>query len=524
MRHIKVLGCGTYGCAVKPVIELEDANVDMKYIYKKETDISKIFVMDDIDTLKAYKEELEELKLINEIDNGHIFTVPLKGAYIGYITEHIYSPSSLIKLYKSIYYYERDKDKIRKKEFNPQKDNRDDEKKIHQIILGDGGSELNDSVVFVNTKNKYKNFIKLFNNFLQGMMLLNNAKKIHRDIKPPNVLFDGKKINLIDFGLSTNVENLYVFNNDNIDMMNYKYEYYPPEYYLCGIIYSNIVDKIKADINNENLKVSKFKIKTLINDVNINNRYEKLICDEQNSKFIIDILEKFKNNTTMHDIYINELNNKKISNNPEFLKLYKEFFTIQINKFIDHIINRLKLSKNENIKEILKTKIYNEEIIQKFDVYSLAYIILPFYKYLSGLKGADELSIKQKAFLSYIFNNCVNTNPIDRISLIDLKKLIETEMKENITESLSSSSLSSLSSLSSSLSSFTFSSSSKSSLKGGRDVSIINKKQVTLDIPVKKIIQTSLKKKDISAYYTNKINFMDYINFDYRKAKSFKKL
>jgi len=53
---------------------------------------------------------------------------------------------------------------------------------------------------------------------------------------------------------------------------------------------------------------------------------------------------------------------------------------------------------------------------------------------------------------------------------------------------------------------------------------VINKKQVTLDIPVKKIIQTSLKKKDISAYYTNKINFMDYINFDYRKAKSFKKL
>lgn len=514
--NIKVLGCGTYGCAVKPVIVFKDATIDIEYTDKERTDIGKIFkIDDDIGTIE-YKDELKELELIKSIDPSDIFTVPLKGANYGNILEEQYNIKDLTSLYELIE-YEKDVDDI----------------KIHQIILGYGGSELNNRVVFKRYKITYSKFIKIFDKFLEGMILLQKAKMIHRDIKPPNVLLfsgeKGEKLNLIDFGLSTNAENLYAFNNDNISMMKYEYVYYPVEYYICGAIYSNIVNKIKEDFKNKKQTKGRFNITTIITIENINDEYKKLICDEENSKFIIDDLEKLKNSTAIYNTYVNDLYYENKSN-PEILKLYKEFFKIQINKFIDHIINTINISKNEKIKEIL-TKIYTEEIIQKFDVYSLSFIILPFYKYLSGLKGEKALNDKQKAFLSYIFNNCINSNPYDRISLIALKKLIEIELNENITDSLPSSissvsSLSSSSSISSasSLSSFTFPS-SKSTSKGGRDVLKINKNFgiLTPEIPIKRTTQISLKKSDIAAYYASKINFMDYIDFDYRKAKTFKK-
>ena len=496
---LSILGCGKFGCAVKPPVELEREDEPHKdtylaYVNKEKTDIGKIFKMnEDCEENRDYRDELKELNEMKTIDINHIFTVPFKGASIGYINEEKYSTSSLDEVFDSLDY-----------------DKNNGENKVHQIVLGHGGLELNDDI-FENYKQKktitYKKFINIFDTFLEGMLLLQKAKKVHRDIKPPNVLFDGKKLNLIDFGLSQNFDNLYSFNRDNIHIMNFVYVFFPPEYHVCGVIYKTIRDHINHQIKKEEEenKSARFKIKTIINDTVRNKRFEDLKCKD--SQFVIDALETFKKKTgsVFNSGYIDFISRK---NDSIFLTTYKKFFHLNIHKFIDELIFNIKQNDDEYIKDVL-SKIYDTDVKEKFDVYSLAYIILPFYKHLSTLQGKNKLNVKQELFLSYIFNCCSVTNPSDRISLKNLKKVFQIEKENDITSISQSSSLSNSSSVSSPLPSLSPMSSSSSN-GGFKKTS-------------KTILPSSHKINKVAAQYTNMTNFMDHIKFDYRSVKLFQK-
>lgn len=413
--HFEILGKGTYGYAIKPPLNLENINKEddketfIEYINKEPNDIGKIFIIDNGEEDYIYREELKELKIIKEIDKNNIFTVPLKGAIKGYINDENYDKTMLNKLYKSI--------KHEKKHTN-----------IYQIIQGNGGYELKDSVFEKYKENPitYIKFLNIFDNFLSGMLLLQKANKIHRDIKPSNVLFNGEKINLIDFGLTIDSKNLYSYSKDNTYIMKHIYIFFPPEYYICGYLYGDIYLKIKDDIEKDN---NFFK-----DDITYDDVYKKFIDIKcKDSQFIIDSLERFKinSNDILNKNYIEFITNFNNGSNKDFINIYKENFYIEINKFVNNMINTINNPKNseKKINDIYYNKIYNKKTIEKFDVYSLAFIILPFYKYLYGLKGKDELSIRQKTFLSNIFNNCATSNPYHRISIKNLKKLINIEIK-----------------------------------------------------------------------------------------------
>jgi len=527
MVYYKEVGVGSFGVVVKPPLEFAKIhNIDVQYTDKKANDVGKIFkfyvITDKTDKTKEnYETELEELKNIKKIDKNHIFTVPFKGAYSGYISE---------KTWLSDSYSEIDSKLIKTREVSS--DQNDPKNIIYQIILEDGGSEL--SHLFRN-KNliNYEKFITIFNKFLTGMLLLQKKKIVHRDIKPPNVLYNGEKLNLIDFGLAVNAKDIYKLNNENIRRMNYVYIFNPPEYYIAGVIYDAIILKVSGNEKymgkNLNKKyVDADIVKNIFKYVNKNIK----TMEGNDTEFIIDALKIFikesrniLNDRHMRDCYITR-DVKNLCSNGEFLQDYEEFFHGQIEKYVENIIKILKApgNKEKPLKYILNM-IFNDDLKEKFDVYSLAYIILPIYKEMAKLKGDDELNDKQKSFLSYLFNSCINTNPNDRISLFKLKNMIELENKVNFTSmsskpSARSEPLPSINQNSKTSPRILAKSVPIKVSKGGRNIDIKRSKLVSaiFENP-KKISQASLKKEDKSAYYASKINFMDYINIDYNKHK-----
>lgn len=448
MTKIDIKGCGAYGCAVNPVIKVENEKTDVVYKEPLDSDVSKLFTMDD-NAKEAYFSELNEFKEINKLDKDHIFTVKLKGARFGIIQTKEYEESSLNKLFEKLEYYEC---------FGPPE--------VHQIIMDYGGVEINHENVFTKYKITYNSFIKLFDQLLDGMLILQKGKKIHRDIKPPNVLFNGKKLSIIDFGLSTNFDTLYSL--ENRDIMNQMYLYFPPEYYVYGVIYNAII-KTEQDIEN---------------------RLALLKCKD--SDFIIQTIENLQKNIEHRFRYYIDMMSER--NSEEFLTNYRKFFYTGLFNFMEKLKKDIQRNGDKYLDDILRPKSFVKNIVEKFDVYSLAYVILPFYKFLS--KKKNKLTIKQKEFLSYIFNRCSNTNPYDRISIKELKYIIEIEKLNKIrTPSFSSRSASPSpfarlpsSKQNSSLSSKSSSISSKGSQGGSYD-------------------------------YTNEINFMDFMNIDHYAIK-----
>jgi serine/threonine protein kinase len=499
INDLTVLGCGYYGCAIQPYIKLDIHEQDktdekyLKYTLKKNNDIAKVFIYDNNSanaTMKQYINELNLLKRVQNIDKNNVFTVPLKGACMGYVKQNVYDQRTLTKIYKSIKY-----DEIK-----------DASHKLHQIILGNGGSQLNNLQVFQkyekeNMNMNFKKFIKIFDKFLEGMILMENSQVVHKDIKPPNVLFDGKKMNLIDFGFLTSFDDLYSFNRSNIHIMTYKYIFFPPEYFVCGVVYNEIFkyfhDFIKK--TNEKSNIGKtFKVKTVINFETIAKRFAELKCKD--SIFVIDILQnlKLKEKTKM-DHYLKQLNLNK--DNTNFLKIYKSFFFTQLDKFIDYIIKTIQKNPELNLKHVLDNKIFDIQLKEKFDTYSLAFIILPFYKYLSREdRGKDKLNVDQELLFSYIFNSCSNANPHERITLKSLKELIEIQKSGNSVKlsssnsSLSQSRNSLLPYISSLSQSSDLSQSSFSSQKGGETIGNYIMKHIDIDYDIicNNIIDNSL--------------------------------
>lgn len=94
-----------------------------------------------------------------------------------------------------------------------------------QIIYRDGGMNLSDYM----KRHKPTNFWKIFRQLRLvaiGIRQLSKRKLVHQDIKLENIVFDGTRIYLIDFGLMTNFSKVY----QNMHFLRYRYMPFPPEY------------------------------------------------------------------------------------------------------------------------------------------------------------------------------------------------------------------------------------------------------------------------------------------------------
>jgi serine/threonine protein kinase len=191
------LTSGSYGCIYKPHIPCPSEK-PIKFNGKKT--IGKIF-----GETEDFTKENNINKLIQKLDPDNQFTLPILG----------HCKTKLTK---------RDASKCEHLDFDEYSQD-----KYQQLIQEYGGKDL---LYILKHKKPYKdsinNFIKQFVPIVKGLALVNNSKFTHLDVKPDNILFDGKRMYLIDFGLMTKYNSVY--NKDKTFILKHDYPFYPPEF------------------------------------------------------------------------------------------------------------------------------------------------------------------------------------------------------------------------------------------------------------------------------------------------------
>ena len=200
-----LIGEGNYGCVFKPYIKCKNehkiGSSKTKVKTPNNAKVGKVFV----DNLE-FNNEKEIQEIIAKIDPKNEFTVPLyEDCNVNSFKDSNSADKCMLinTKIKTNYY---------------------------QLIYRDGGVSFKDLLKLPGSPTKFLILLSKLKPILLGIEKLNNARYVHQDIKPPNILFDTHKISLIDFGIMTHVNQIY--NQDNMYVLRYNYPYYPPEYKL----------------------------------------------------------------------------------------------------------------------------------------------------------------------------------------------------------------------------------------------------------------------------------------------------
>ena len=361
---MSLIGKGSYGCVISPPVKLKNFVINKKYVNKKSDDVCKLFT--GRSRVKNYNKEINELEQIASYDKEHNFTVPYKGSMYGsIINDNIYDISIKNCIRPDKYGY------------------------IYQIILGNGGVDLDKAKCEIS----YLDFLHILKKFIEGIQIL-GKKKIHQDIKPANVLLNcsENKLNLIDFGLSMNIEDAY---KEDSEFLTSLYVYHPPDY----LIVSNI---FQCANNIEELLKFLYKLINMLEDDEDDNIIKKLY----NDNYLVYIENRYNDNL-------------------------KTYFYSQLAEYIESIIFILQDQYIEDINDDADTKrtkllqflynnIFTKKIALKIDIYSLTFIILELRKKIKD----DTMN---KDFINTIFTKCFDTNPFIRISTSSLIEMINEE-------------------------------------------------------------------------------------------------
>ncbi len=304
-------------------------------------------IIDDIDVSKIFKKdnkiefhnELNILMKIRNIPDYIFFTTAIKSA-------------SKFK-YKNIYYH-----KNIDIEYSKYDDN------VYQIIFEYGGTPINK----INYNISFSKFLQYFKQLLKGVKSLQDNNIVHRDIKPTNCLITDKKLNLIDFGLACDVNNVYKNDKDTEFILSYMYMYHPPEFYIIHLLYKQ--QKICDDF-----------IK------NLDNVFNNLLPDN---------IDKF-----YYEHYY-----RYFFNEPYNIFAYKKAF----HKFYTDI-------KDKNIKKI--EDILTIDFAFKTDIFSLSFI-------LKSLKSHIIFNnIHQRQTFNILYYMMYALNPYDRCNINEIIDYIE---------------------------------------------------------------------------------------------------
>ena len=207
-----IVGQGTYGCVIKPALKCKTSKVKhADKIYKNK--VSKIMFDEDAN------DELEEMKLLSSMPDIGKYAVS---------TPKLCKPE-LDKQFDNIV------KKCNKTTVNVNKYFIDDKKRLSQLLLEDGGINLEEAtqVLFDKVVDDYeaKVFYTSLLNLFEGLIFFNKNKVIHFDIKLLNLVynFDTGVAKYIDFGLMQTHQKVIKEYSNNTAKLAIRHFNFPPE-------------------------------------------------------------------------------------------------------------------------------------------------------------------------------------------------------------------------------------------------------------------------------------------------------
>lgn len=339
--HYEIVAKGSYGVVISPnVNNMIEILFENKKASIPDKCIGKIFNKNNRDYVEK---ELIIIKRIMSIDNYETFTVPILNA--GKISiKEVNDEPDILKL----------------------SDNTDE---LYQIVYQYGGRSITPKIRLLNIS--FTVFMNMIYNFYSGIQKLHNENIVHRDIKPVNVLYDDtcNKLNIIDYGLSCDVSNVYSNTEDDLYILGYMYMYNPPEFYIAYLVYENMK---KGQSFEESIDIS-FRMMT--------------------------------NNSKELDVFYYEHYYKYNQSEPYNIYSYQQAFK----KILDNI-------KTRQIKSF--EQLFTEDIAFKSDIYSSSFVLKSLKKHIIFE------SVMQRQFFNDLYNMTYDLNPFTRKPVCEIIKFI----------------------------------------------------------------------------------------------------
>jgi hypothetical protein len=386
------LGKGTYGCVFSPNIECNKTNASSP------DHVSKVFK-----NKASMKEEYNEMLEIQEIQD-----------LIPYINPVIKECTVSLEYFK-----EKEKDWGNCSFLNESGSNSNNTE-IHQLIYEHKGTSLD---TYLQTAQIDANFFKGYLHLLEGAKILKNNKRMHRDVKLPNLLkIKDDKFIFIDFGISCKYEDAFDLKKSKW-ALKHNYFIFPPEFKLVELVYKNIKLFHNTDYTDKPLK-----------DFLGTNEWTKgynCILAELKKVFGDDIMTKKEEE---FQTYCDNLYYEISDNFIQFLEtancqkpcIYTQIISraIDINKVknaINTINTELKTSLNntwtkDEIHNIVK-KYFENTCAEKADVFSLGISLLEAVN-----SSFNTLNTQVQNKLTSLIKEAIHFDPTQRITI---EKMIE---------------------------------------------------------------------------------------------------
>lgn len=218
----KLLGEGGFGCVFQPEISCVRDTIYLKKKKRGVHHVSKVFTyMDTVQKENAYS------KLIYTWDkDGKYFVVPTKLCKTTLTEIHKNRASSQCESLHSI-----------------------QPRYIPQIVMPFAGKDmfkfLEEYVVQHSRKFPLQIWIKLLENVFIAAQILHQQGYVHLDIKADNLLYDGTRLRVSDFGLMTQQKRVYQSQLDNLSLTYFPY---PLEILLVGYKYFHSCKEVGCSI------------------------------------------------------------------------------------------------------------------------------------------------------------------------------------------------------------------------------------------------------------------------------------